>query len=43
MFKNAKKLFAVLAAFALLFVYACEPVGNKQSKGQSKTLKQTQK
>ena len=43
MFKHSKKLFAVLAAFALLFVYACEPAGNKQSKGQSKTLKQTQK
>jgi len=43
MLKHSKKLFAVLAAFALLFVYACEPAGNKQSKGQSKTLKQTQK
>ena len=43
MFKHSRKLFAVLAAFALLFVYACEPAGNKQSKGKSKTLKQTQK
>ncbi len=43
MFKHSSKLFAVLAAFALLFVYACEPAGNKQSKGKSKTLKQTQK
>ena len=43
MFKHSKKLFAIFAAFALLFVYACEPAGNKQSKGQSKTLKQTQK
>ena len=42
MFKHSSKLFAVLAAFALLFVYACEPAGNKQSKGKSKTLKQTQ-
>jgi len=43
MFKHSKKLFAFLSALALLFVYACEPAGNKQSKGQSKTLKQTQK
>jgi general L-amino acid transport system substrate-binding protein len=42
MFKHTKKLFAVLAAFSLLFVYACEPGGGKQSKGKSKTLKQTQ-
>ena len=38
MFKHSNKLFAILAAFALLFVYACEPAGNnKQSKGQFKT------
>ena len=42
MFKHTKKFFAVLAAFSLLFVYACEPGGGKQSKGKSKTLKQTQ-
>ena len=38
MFKHSSKLFAVLAAFALLFVYACEPSGNKQSKGKSKNM-----
>ena len=38
MFKHTKKLFAVLAAFSVLFIYACEPGGN-QSKGKSKTLK----
>ena len=43
MFKHTKKLFAILAALSLLFVYACEPGGKKQTKGESKTLKQTQK
>jgi general L-amino acid transport system substrate-binding protein len=43
MFKHTKKLFSIFAALALLFVYACEPAGNKQSKGDSKTLKNTQK
>ena len=43
MFKHTKKLFAMLAALSLLFVYACEPGGGQQSKGKSKTLKNTQK
>ena len=43
MFKHVKKLFAIIAAFSLLFVYACEQGGGQQSKGKSKTLKNTQK
>jgi len=39
MFKHIKKLFTVIAAFSLLFVYACEQGGGQQSKGKSKTLK----
>tara|TARA_X000001036_G_scaffold48641_1_gene38862 strand:- start:89 stop:532 length:444 start_codon:yes stop_codon:yes gene_type:complete len=43
MFKHIKKLFTVIAALSLLFVYACEQGGGQQSKGKSKTLKNTQK
>ena len=39
MFKHIKKLFTVIAALSLLFVYACEQSGGQQSKGKSKTLK----
>jgi len=42
MFKYSKKLFAILAAASMLFVVACEQQGGKQSKGKSKTLKNTQ-
>ena len=42
MFKYSKKLFAVLAAASMLFVVACDQQGGKQSKGKSKTLKNTQ-
>ena len=43
MFKHIKKLFTVIAALSLLFVYACDQGGGQQSKGKSKTLKNTQK
>ncbi|WP_415285280.1 amino acid ABC transporter substrate-binding protein [Candidatus Pelagibacter sp. Uisw_130] len=43
MFKYSKQLFAVLAAASMLFVVACDQQGGKQSKGKSKTLKNTQK
>jgi general L-amino acid transport system substrate-binding protein len=42
MFKYSKQLFAVLAAASMLFVVACDQQGGKQSKGKSKTLKNTQ-
>ncbi|MDC3308245.1 amino acid ABC transporter substrate-binding protein [Candidatus Pelagibacter sp.] len=42
MFKYSKKLFAILAAASMLFVVACDQQGGKQSKGKSKTLKNTQ-
>ena len=42
MFKYSKQLFAVLAAVSMLFVVACDQQGGKQSKGKSKTLKNTQ-
>jgi general L-amino acid transport system substrate-binding protein len=42
MFKYAKQLFTILAAASLLFVFACDQQGGKQSKGKSKTLKNTQ-
>ena len=41
MFKYSKKLFAILAAASMLFVVACDQQGGKQSKGKSKTLKNT--
>ena len=40
MFKYSKKLFTILAAASMLFVVACDQ--QKQSKGKSKTLKNTQ-
>jgi general L-amino acid transport system substrate-binding protein len=42
MFKYSKQLFAILAAASMLFVVACDQQGGKQSKGKSKTLKNTQ-
>jgi len=42
MFKYSKQLFAVLAAASMLFVVACDQQGGNQSKGKSKTLKNTQ-
>ncbi|MDB3969319.1 amino acid ABC transporter substrate-binding protein [Candidatus Pelagibacter ubique] len=42
MFKYSKQLFTVLAAASMLFVVACDQQGGKQSKGKSKTLKNTQ-
>jgi general L-amino acid transport system substrate-binding protein len=41
MFKYSKQLFAILAAASILFVVACDQQGG-QSKGKSKTLKNTQ-
>ena len=41
MFKYSKKLFAILAAASMLFVVACDQQGGSQSKGKSKTLKNT--
>ncbi|MDA9769081.1 amino acid ABC transporter substrate-binding protein [Candidatus Pelagibacter sp.] len=42
MFKYSKQLFAILAAASMLFVVACDQQGGSQSKGKSKTLKNTQ-
>jgi general L-amino acid transport system substrate-binding protein len=42
MFKYVKQLFTIFAAVSLLFVFACDQQGGKQSKGKSKTLKNTQ-
>ena len=43
MFKNVNKIFAFVLLSLMMFVYACDQMGGKQSKGQSKTLKNTQK
>ena len=43
MFKQLNKIFAFVLLSLMVFVYACDQMGGQQGKGQSKTLKNTQK
>ena len=42
MYKYIKQLFTLAGIVSLLFVFACDNMGGDQSKGKSKTLKNTQ-
>ena len=43
MFKNITKIFSFVLLGLMVFVYSCDQMGGQQGKGQSKTLKATQK